>query len=410
MPWSVYKSQQVEGNGEPRVEKPFTKYRFDRMEIAGSLGDLGTLLPLAIGMIVLCGLHATNVIMMAGLFYILAGTYFRVPIAVQPMKTIAAYALGMELLPTQIVSTGLWMGVILLILGVTGLIEIIRKYTPLSTIRGVQLAVGMVLLIKGLELMVDGDPSLNIHSLGPIPMGIVLGVIGMVLTFAFLDNKRFPAALIVVGFGILIGLLIGKPIQLPETSVGLHLPAPLPYGFPPWSDLLFVLPIAVLPQLPMTVGNAIISNTDVAHRYFGKQAVRVTNRSSSISQGIANICSFVFGGMPMCHGAGGLAAHYRFGARTGGSNLIIGIALLVLALVFGENIVPVLNLLPRSILGVLLVFAGIQLALMIQDLEKKKDFFVALAILGLALAFDLGTAFLAGIVLAYALRSDKIRI
>jgi SulP family sulfate permease len=268
----------------------------------------------------------------------------------------------------------------------------------------------MVLLIKGLELIVGGDPNLKIHYLGPLPMGIILGVISIILTFALLDNKRFPAALIVVGFGIAIGLLIGKPIQLSEASWGVHLPSPLPYGFPPWSDLLFVLPVAVLPQLPMTVGNAIISNTDVAHGYFGKQAVRVTNRSSSISQGIANVCASVFGGMPMCHGAGGLAAHYRFGARTGGSNLIIGITLLILALIFGESIVPVLNLLPRSILGVLLVFAGIQLSLMIQDLRNKKDFFVALLILGLALAFNLGIAFLAGIALAYALKSEKIRI
>jgi SulP family sulfate permease len=385
------------------VKKTFTKYRFDRMEIAGSLGDLGTLLPLAIGMIVLCGLHATNVIMMAGLFYILAGTYFRVPIAVQPMKTIAAYALGVGLLPPQIVSAGLWMGVILLFLGLTGLIEIIRKYIPVSTIRGVQLSVGIVLLIKGLGLMVDGDPNLKIHYLGPIPMGIVL-------TFALLNNKRFPAALIVVGFGIVIGLFVGKPISLSEASWGVHLPAPLPYGFPSWSDLLFVLPIVVLPQLPMTVGNAIISNTDMAQEYFGKQAYRVTNRGSSISQGIANLCSAVFGGIPMCHGAGGLAAHYRFGARTGGSNLIIGFTLLILALVFGENIVAVLTLLPLSILGVLLVFAGIQLSLMIQDLENKKDFFVALVMLGLALAFNLGIAFLAGIALAYALKSDKISI
>ncbi len=392
------------------MEKPFTRYRFDRMEIAGSLGDLGTLLPLAIGMIVLCGLHATNVIMMVGLFYILAGSYFRVPIAVQPMKTIAAYALGVGLLPPQIISAGLWMGVILLLLGVTGLIEVIRKVTPLSTIRGVQLAVGIVLLIKGLELMVDGDPNLRIHSLGPIPMGLLLGVIGLVLTFVLLNNKRFPAAFVVVGFGVVVGLFVGKPIHLSDASLGVHLPSPLPYGFPSWSDLLFVLPIAVLPQLPMTVGNAIISNTDMAHEYFGKQAGRVTNRSSAISQGIANVCSALFGGMPMCHGAGGLAAHYRFGARTGGSNLIIGTTLLILALVFGESIVPVLNLLPRSILGVLLIFAGVQLALMIQDLKSTKDLFVAILMLGLALVFNLGIAFLAGIALAYAFKSDKIRI
>ena len=112
----------------------------------------------------------------------------------------------------------------------------------------------------------------------------------------------------------------------------------------------------------------------------------------------------------MCHGAGGLAAHYRFGARTAGSNLYIGGILLVLALIFGENIVSVLRLLPLSILGVLLTFAGLQLALMIQDLQDRKDLFVALFMLGLALVFNLAVAFVAGIAVAYAVKSARTSV
>ena len=112
----------------------------------------------------------------------------------------------------------------------------------------------------------------------------------------------------------------------------------------------------------------------------------------------------------MCHGAGGLAAHYRFGARTAGANLIVGGIFVLLALIFGENMVAVLNLLPFSLLGVLLVFAGLQLALMIQDLEDRKDLFVVLFMLGIALASNLAVAFVVGIIVAYALKSEKLKV
>jgi SulP family sulfate permease len=154
----------------------------------------------------------------------------------------------------------------------------------------------------------------------------------------------------------------------------------------------------------MTIGNALLSNTDLTHEYFPGKARRVTNRSMSISMGLSNLASFWFGGMPMCHGAGGLAAHYRFGARTAGNNIIIGGICLSLALVLGENLVGLFNLLPDSLLGVLLVFAGIQLALMIQDLSDRKDLFVVILMLGLGLVFNLAVAFLAGIAAAYLMK------
>ena len=191
---------------------------------------------------------------------------------------------------------------------------------------------------------------------------------------------------------------------------GIYFPKFVPYGWPSWSDFFWVLPILVLPQIPMTIGNAIISNTDLMHEYFPDRSQRATYRSVANSQGVADVVSFFLGGIPMCHGAGGLAAHYRFGARTAGSNLMIGGIFFLLALILGENIVAILKLLPLSILGVLLVFAGLQLALMIQDLRDRRDLFVALFMLGLALASNLAVAFISGILVAHLLKTKRISV
>lgn len=380
------------------------------MELAGSLGDLGTLLPITIGMIVLNKLHATNVFMVIGLFYIAAGHYFGVPIAVQPMKVIGAYAIAVGLTPTQIVSSSLWMGIFIFFLGSTGLIQVIGRYIPKSTIRGVQLGVGVVLLIKGLRLMIMPDPNLTISAIGPVSMGIILGVVGILLTFLLLDNKKLPAAVVIIALGLFLGIIIGKPIPFGTFNWGIHFPGFIPYGWPSWNDFFWVLPVLVIPQIPMTLGNAIISNTDVMHEYYTDRAQRATYRSVANSQGLADVVSFFLGGIPMCHGAGGLAAHYRFGARTAGSNLIIGSIFVFLALSLGESMIAILKLLPISILGVLLVFAGLQLALMIQDMRDRSDLFITLFMLGLALVSNLAVAFISGILVAYLFKKKGVSL
>jgi len=390
--------------------KTLSIFIFNRLEFSGSLGDLGTLLPIAIAMIVLNGLYATNVMVTIGLFYVIAGLYFKVPVPVQPMKVIGAYAIAMGLTPTQIIAASLWMGLCVLFLGTTGLIHFIAKYTPKSTVRGVQLSVGIVLMIKGLGFMIKPDPNLAVQSIGPVNIGIILGVVGMVVTFLLLENRRIPAAVIMVFGGILLGLFIGKPLKLEELKIGFHIPQYFPYGLPSWSDMIWVIPVLVLPQIPATIGNAIISNTDVMHEYFGKRAHRASYRSIANSQGIADVISSMWGGIPMCHGAGGLAAMYRFGARTAGANLIIGGIFVILGLFFGQSALLILNLLPLSILGVLLVFAGAQLALMVRDLTERKDLFVALIMLCIALTINLAVAFICGIIIAYILKSEKINV
>ena len=396
------------------------RFRFDRMELAGSLGDLGTLLPIAIAMVLINGLNPMGLFLSIGIFYIISGIYFGITVPVQPMKVIGAYAIATSMSPSQILASSLLMGAFLLIVGLTGAIDAIRKYTPKSVIRGVQLSTGALLISGGIKFLIGtskfqelqhaAEPYLAVQFLGPVPIGIVVGVIGGLVTLLLLDNKRFPAGLIVVLGGIAMGLLLGARVDLSHGSIGFNLPKILPFSLPGKADFTFALFALVLPQLPMTMGNAVLAYTDLSKEYFGDRSAKVSNRAACISMAFANFLSFCIGGMPLCHGAGGLAAHYRFGARTAGSNLMIGFIFAALALILGDNIVSLFNLLPMSILGILLIFAGAQLTLTLMDLEKRKDYFVATLMLGITLASNLAAGFVIGIVVAHLLKWEKLSI
>jgi SulP family sulfate permease len=396
------------------------RYKFDRMELAGSLGDLGTLLPIAIAMVLFNGLNPMGLFLSIGIFYVVSGAYFGITVPVQPMKVIGAYAIATAMSAEQILASGLLMGVFLLIVGLTGAIDLIRRITPVSVIRGVQLSTGALLISGGIKFIVGtskyqalqqaAEPYLAVQSLGPVPVSLVIGVVAAVITLLLLDNKKFPAGLIVVVLGLLTGLVLGARFDLGDNGIGLYLPQILPFGFPGKADFTFALFALVLPQLPMTLGNAVLAYTDLSREYFAEKSEKLTNRKACISMALANFFSFCLGGMPLCHGAGGLAAHYRFGARTAGSNVMIGLLFAALALLLGNNIIGVLNLLPMSILGVLLVFAGSQLTLTIMSLERRKDYFVATLILGITLASNLAAGFIAGMIAAQLLRWEKLSV
>lgn len=396
------------------------KISFNRMEWAGSVGDLGTLLPLAFGMIMINGLSATGLFLTVGLMYVVAGSYFRVPIAVQPMKVVSAYGIAMALSPGVISASGMLLAALLLILGATGLVDFVAKVVPKTAIRGVQMATGVLLLSKGASLIVGTnsfqqmrgavEPYLAVQSLGPVPMSVVAGVVFAVVTLLLLKNRRYPAGLVVVVCGALFGAAMGAWRELVSIQPGFYLPQILPFGMPTGMDFTYALLALVAPQIPMTMGNAVIANRDLSFEYFGEESRRVTDRSLCISMGLSNVFAALVGGMPVCHGAGGLAAHYAFGARTPGSNLIIGGFFVLLALLLGADSVNVLHLLPMGVLGVLLFFAGAQLALTIQDVEARSDLFIIIIMLGITLAANLAWAFGVGIVIDYLLRKGKISI
>jgi SulP family sulfate permease len=396
------------------------RYRFDRLELAGSLGDLGTLLPLAIGMIMINGLSPSGLFFAVGVFYIFSGCYYGITVPVQPMKVIGAYAIATAMSASQIAASGALIGLVLVVIGGTGAITVIGKYTPKPVVRGVQVSTGTLLMVQGVKFMMGSskfqvlrqaaEPYLSLQSLGPIPIGIVIGIIGGVLTLALLDNRKLPAGLLVVLGGLALGLAFGTHEGLGNLRPGFYFPKLLPFGLPAGADLTFALLVLVLPQIPMTVGNAVIANADLSREYFGEDSRRVTYRSLCISMGLANFLSFLVGGMPLCHGAGGLAAHYRFGARTPGSNLMIGSIFIGLAVFLGIHALSVIYLMPMSVLGVLLVFAGSQLALTIIDMKDRNDLFVALVMLGITLASNLAVGFIVGIAIAYGLKSERLSV
>ena len=395
-------------------------WQFNRMEVAGSLGDLGTLLPISLGMILANGLDPTGTFLAIGLFYIVSGIYYQVTVPVQPMKVIGAYAIATGMSAGQISASGLLVGCFLLIIGGTGSISVIQRHISRPVIRGVQLSTGLLLMAQGIRFMAGtstfqamkglAEPWLAIQHIGFIPVGIVLGTMGGVATLLFLENKRFPAGLLVILGGGMIGTVAGH-IPLKELfDPGLHLPPFLPVGLPSGADISFALMVLVLPQIPMTLGNAVIAYADLSQDYFGKTANRVTPRAACISMALANFVSFFMGGIPLCHGAGGLAAHYRFGARTAGSNIIIGGFFVCMTLMFGPDMVGFLHLIPMSILGVLLVFAGGQLTLTIMDLKERKALFTPMLIMGITLASNLAAGFMVGIVVDRLLQLDRMSI
>ena len=393
-------------------------YRFNRLELAGSLGDLGVLLPMAVSMILINHLPAQGVFLSVGLYYLASGMYFGVTTPVQPMKVIGSYAIGMGLAASDIYAAGLCVGLLLLVIGLTNSMKRLGRYVPRPAIRGIQLATGTLLVAQGVRLALGtttlqriqgvGEPFLAVQSIGPVPVNWPLGIAALLLTLYFLMNKRVPAALVTVAFGIVSGIVLGAATD--SIAWAPALPSILPDGFPSWASLATAIMVLALPQLPMTLGNAVIANEDLARDYFGKEASRTTGKALCISMGLANLGSFFLGGMPMCHGAGGLAAHYRFGARTAGSNLMIGLIFVVMALGLGETILPAMQAIPLSVLGILLVFAGSQLTLTILDVKERKDMFVVLLVLGATLASNLAVGFVLGAVLHHLLRSDKLHV
>jgi SulP family sulfate permease len=392
------------------------KFVFNRMELAGSLGDLGTLLPIAMAMVLFNGLNPLGLFFSIGLFYILSGVYFGITVPIQPMKVIGAYAIATAMSAEQILASSLIMALFLLIIGLTGAIDLIRKITPNAVIRGVQLSTGALLISGGIKFMIGTstyqvlqkavEPHLAWQALGPLPISLIIGAFAAIITLFLLDNTKIPAGLVVVVGGLATGLLLGARMDFADQGVGFYLPEILPFGFPAQADFTFALFALVLPQLPMTLGNAVLAYTDLSRDYFGEASARLTNKKACVSMALANLLSFSLGGMPLCHGAGGLAAHYRFGARSAGSNLMIGFVFAGLALFLGNNITGLFNLLPMSVLGVLLIFAGSQLTLTIMELKTRKDYFVATLILGINLA----AGFIAGMVVAQVLKWKKLSV
>ena len=316
-------------------------FRFDMREASGALGDLGTLLPLMLGAIVVAGLAPTPVLAGFGLAYCGTALAYRLPIPVQPMKAIAAVLLVAEVTPAALAASGVMIGAAVLALGATGWIDRLGRLVPQSVLAGLQLGLGLALALVAFGLMRDAA---------------VLGVATTAMLAGLLVLSSLPAALIVVALALVLGSFLGAAPLAPPVA------EPFLAGVPSWPELKQAFAELAVPQLSLTLTNAVVLTSLVAGDLFGEPARRVTPRRLSVSTGVMNLALAPFGAMPMCHGAGGLAAHHRFGARTGGAPLMLGVGLLALALLPGGAELRLLGAIPQPVLGAMLLVAALQLA------------------------------------------------
>jgi MFS superfamily sulfate permease-like transporter len=376
------------------LRRSLASARLDRHELAGSLGDLGTFLPLLVGMTVQNGLDFAAALFFAGLFNLVTGLTFSVPMAVQPMKAIAAVALTEGLTVPQILAAGASVSAAVLVLGVTGLIDWVNRAIPKSVVRGLQLALGLSLVMKGLQMVAMTGRPFAADS-------YLTGALALLVTLVLLPSRRLPAALVLFAAGL--GLALWRD---PGAAAALRLGFSLP-GFVPLSvsDFVTAFPRATLPQIPLTILNSVVAVSALALDLFPDRPV--PPRRLAVSVGLMNLIGAWFGAMPMCHGAGGLAGQYRFGARTSGAILFLGAVKLVAALLFGSSLLALCRTFPQSILGVMLALSGVELALATRDQRERTESFIMLMTAGAALAYNVGLGFLIGAVLALGLRFMK---
>ena len=343
--------------------KTFT-WPLTRLDVAGAFGDIGVLFPIAIALITLNRLNPTAVFLAAGLTYVLAGWYFQIPISVQPLKAVAAIALALGLPPAAIASAGVSIGILLALIAVTNTAALLAKLFTLPIVRGIQLGLGLLLAREGLRLIMGRQSILVLNGSSLTGWEIALGAV--ILLLGFCKSTRYPVALVLLTAGIALGLLMqwGKMPQFVWGPLALQFLHPRPDEF--WR----VLPLLVIPQFALTFGNSIVATENTSQILYGAQARRVTVRSLSVSIALANLASGMIQGAPMCHGSGGITAHYKFGARTPKSSYIIG-GLCILLAFFGRAAIGVLHLIPIAILGVFLIYVGIQHAAYLRDIVNR---------------------------------------
>ncbi len=378
-----------------RLPRALRLARLDRHEIAGSLGDMGTFLPLLVGMAAQNGLDFGASLFFAGLFNVVTGLIFGIPMAVQPMKAIATVAITSSLPVSQILAAGITVSAVVLVLGLTGLIDSLNRAIPKSVVRGLQLALGLSLLMKGLQMVTGTHAWLGADSY------LTASIAALAVLALF--SARIPAALVLFAAGLVI---VGwkDPVVL-----GLiHFDWSFPHWTPiAWSDFTRAFPLAALPQIPLTTLNSVIAVCALSAELFPDRPA--SPRRVSVSVGLMNLVAGWFGGMPMCHGAGGLAGQYRFGARTNGSILFLGGAKIVVAVLFGASLMALCRAFPASLLGVMLAFSGIELSLVTRDQRTRTDATIMLLTAGACLGADnVAVGFVLGLLLAWALRLESL--
>ncbi|HXI83950.1 MAG TPA: putative sulfate/molybdate transporter [Verrucomicrobiae bacterium] len=369
--------------------------RFDRNEFAGAFGDIGTDLPLIIAMILVAGIDAASALIMFGVMQLFTGLRYGIPMPVQPLKAMAALVIAQKLSGGVLFGGGLAIGVLMLVLTVTGLIEWLARVVPKTVVRGIQFGLGLQLAMLAIKDYVPADGA----------AGYALAAAGFVITIILLGNRRFPAALFVIALGVAYALVFKVDSGMVWRGAGLHLPQ---LHVVTREDLLAGLIVLAVPQIPLSLGNSILATRQVAEDFFPERPLTI--RQISFTYSMMNLINPWFGGVPTCHGSGGMAGHYTFGARTGGSVIIYGCLYLALGLFFSGCFAQLIQVFPKPILGVMLAFEGLAMLLLVRDIAgSKPDLFIAMLVglMAAGLSYGYAIGLIVGTALVYLWRNRQ---
>lgn len=343
-------------------------------EFAGSMGDFGTLLPLAIGYIVVCGLNPAGFLVMMGIANIVSGLFYRLPMPIEPMKVLAVVAIAQHWSPSMVYASGFSMGIVWLLLAGTGVITWVARNTPTPVVMGIQVTLGLMLATEALRL---GSTSW------------LLAALGVVIVLTLRKNKYAPASIVLMALGVGIMFFTGgldglAPVQFRLPQIASFTLAEM------WDSLLR----AGFAQVPLTAANAVIATSALITSYWPEE--KVAPRTLAFSHGVMNVVSPIFGGMPMCHGAGGLVGQYFYGARTAGANLIEGAIEIVLGLLFAGSIVGLFSAFPSAIVGAMMFMVGIELVKFVRHVKPGPELITLGVTVVAGLLVNMAVGFLAG--------------
>lgn len=313
-------------------------------DLSGAFADLGTFLPIVIAVLALQKVDPSGLFIGFGIFALAVAAIYRRPIPIQPMKVVAAVVITQGLDAQTIAATGFLLGLTVIVLSLSGALDLLARKIPSSVLSGIQLGVGLMLAWAGVGLIVEQP---------------IVGIVTTAALFMLLATPLNPFAAILVVTSACLWTLANQQNTLPEINYGLHMPQWVGFG---WQELWSSTQSILLPQISLTLTNAIIATSAIAAHYFPDDKHRITPARLGLTTGFLNMLLAPLGGFPMCHGAGGLVVQHRFGARSWLAPTLFGFCMLCMGIFLGKDAMKLLLLIPLSAVGALLLYAGFELA------------------------------------------------
>ncbi len=375
--------------------KAFEGIKFDRQEWAGAFGDIGTDFPLIVAMILAAGLHAPSVLILFGCMQVLTGIVYKMPMPAQPLKAMATLVIAQQLGGDLLFGAGFAIGVVMLILSLTGMLTWLARMIPKSVIRGIQVGLGITLALLAFK---DYIPAEQVG-------GYWLAGASFIVILLLLDHKKFPAALVVITLGLIYALTFKLDYSDIGAAVGINYPE---FHLPTIDNIYIGFLLLALPQIPLSLGNSILATKQVTHDLFPDRP-NPSIKKIGVSYSLMNLINPFFSGIPTCHGAGGMVGHYTFGGRTGGSVIVYGGIFIFLGVFFGDNFQTIIQVFPLPVLGVILLFESLALMLLIKDVTQDgKGLIIALLVSVIAAGLPFG--FLIGIIVGTIIHYSPIHL